>query len=168
MPFYKFGDIIFLQKIATEYWITYICERFEQTGKHISEELAEKICKQVENHSAYVQQLAWLVWIRTEKTATQQGLDEALQDLIYQNSMLYHNYLEGLTSLQLNFLKAVANGIHAHFSRKEILTQYKLGTSANISRIKKALEDRELIDISPNYITFNDTVFRLWFIKEVL
>ena len=168
MPFYKFGDILFLQKIAAEYWITYICERFEQTGKQISQALAEKICKQVENHSAYVQQLAWLVWIRTDKTATQQGLDEALQDLISQNSMLYHNYLEGLTSLQLNFLKAVANGIHTHFSKKEVLTQYKLGTSANISRIKKALEDRELIDIAPNRITFNDTVFRLWFIKEVL
>jgi hypothetical protein len=168
MPFYKFGDIIFLKKITTEYWVKYICERFEQTKKQISEELAERICKQVENHSSYVQQFAWLVWVRTEKTATQQEFDEALQDLIYQNSMLYYNYLEGLTSLQLNFLKAVANGIHDHFSRKETLTQYNLGTSANIARIKKALEDRELIDISQNCITFNDTVFRLWFIKEVL
>ena len=36
LPFYKFGDAIYLAKIETKYWIEYICKRFENTGKHIS------------------------------------------------------------------------------------------------------------------------------------
>ena len=58
LPFYKFGDAIYLTKIETKYWIEYICKRFENTGKHISPELAKEICRLVDNHSSYVQQLA--------------------------------------------------------------------------------------------------------------
>ena len=42
LPFYKFGDAIYLQKIGTTDWIDYIRRRFEVTGKQISKELAEK------------------------------------------------------------------------------------------------------------------------------
>ena len=57
MPFYKFGDVFFLQKISTNDWISFICERFESTGKKISGEQAKLISDTVENHSSYVQQL---------------------------------------------------------------------------------------------------------------
>jgi len=167
MPFYKFGDIFFLQKISVNYWIPYIKQRFEETGKSISADLANKICETVENHSSYVQQLAWLVWTRTEKTATKVDFNDAKTDLLNQNSMLYHNYIEGLTALQLNFLHAIADGIHDRFSRKEVISKYKLGTSANISRLKKSLEQKELIDVSLKMITFNDPIFRTWFKKSV-
>ena len=50
LPFYKFGDAIYLPKIGTCDWINYICGRFEATGKQISKELAEKICQRVDNH----------------------------------------------------------------------------------------------------------------------
>lgn len=167
MPFYKFGDVLFLKKIETEYWVKYICERFVQTGKTISEELAHAICGTVENHSSYVQQLSWLIWTRTDSIATESEFSQALEDLLNQNSILYYNYLGGLTSLQINFLRAISDGIHTGFSRMEILENYKLGTSANITRVRKSLEDRELIDISHESITFNDPVFQLWFKKEV-
>ena len=83
--FYKFGDTVYLPKIGTEDWVDYICGRFEATGKHISAELAGKICRAVDNHSSYVQQLAWLVWIHTDETATEQDFEGAYQDIIDQN-----------------------------------------------------------------------------------
>jgi hypothetical protein len=167
MPFYTFGDVMFLQKIPAENWIQYIQERFEETGKVISPDLASKICNLVENHSSYVQQFAWLVWIRTEKTATEANFEAALQDLFNQNSALFYNYMGGLTSLQINFLRAVADGVHNQFARKEMIAKYNLGTSANISRLKKSLEQKELIDIAPKELTFNDPVFCIWFKKEI-
>jgi len=167
MPFYKFGDIFFLQKIPVEYWIPFIQQRFEETGKSITADLAIKICETVENHSSYVQQLSWLVWTRTETEATEVDFNDAFTDLLNQNSMLYHNYLAELTALQLNFLRAIADGVHDQFSRKEIISKYQLGTSANISRMKKSLEQKELIDISPKMIIFNDPVFCVWFKKSV-
>ena len=42
MPFYKFGDMMFLQKIPASEWIPFICGKFEETGKHIREEQAKE------------------------------------------------------------------------------------------------------------------------------
>jgi len=167
MPFYKFGDLIFLQKISTPDWITFICNRFEVTGKKISGNLADKICQTVENHSSYVQQLAWLVWLRTDFEASDEAFESAKIDLLNQNAALYYRYIEELTGYQINFLRAVAEGINREFTKKDILKRYDLGTSANVSRIKKSLENKELIDNTNGSITFNDPVFRIWFLKTM-
>ncbi len=167
MPFYKFGDVMYLQKISTPDWVEFICRRFEVTGKQISPELAEEICVTVENHSSYVQQLAWLLWVQTDKEATEIGFQNAYTDLLSQNSMLYFKYVDGLTTYQLNFLSAIADGLTSEFTRKENLERYQLGTSANIRRLKKSLENKELVDISGKTVTFNDPVFKRWFRKNV-
>jgi hypothetical protein len=163
MPFYKFGDILFLEKIAIEHWIAYIRKRFEDTGKHISEDIAGKICKTIDNHSYYVQQLAWLVWIRTEHTATQENFESACNDLLIQNSNLFFNYYENLSALQIKFLKAIADGHTENLNSSEILRRYELPSSSNITRIKKSLEQKELIDITNKKVSFNDPAFLLWF-----
>jgi AAA+ ATPase superfamily predicted ATPase len=167
MPFYKFGDVFFLPKISTENWIQFICERFDSTGKQISPELAQRICSAVENHSSYVQQLAWNVWVKVETQTTEEDVLSAITDLFYQNSMLYYRYVEGLSSYQMNFLRAVADGINSEFTKSVILQKYHLGTSANVKRLKDALEKKELIDISGRIVTFNDPVFKLWFLKNI-
>ena len=167
MPFYKFGDVMFLNKISTTDWIKFICERFRVTDKKISEELAEKICLLVENHSHYVQQFSWLVWFKTDFEVSTEILHWAESDLLNQNSTLYYRYIEELTAYQINFLHAVAGGVHGEFTRKDVLAKYDLGTASNIKRIKNSLENKELIDNTNGYITFNDPVFRLWFLKTM-
>ncbi len=170
MPFYKFGDIFFLQKITTADWIKFICERFEITGKTISEELAQTICEKVENHSSYVQQLAWNVWVKVDENANKAHIDSAVEDLLNQNSMLFYQYFNGLSGFQINFLFAIAEGVNSEFTKSEILQKYNLGTSANIKRLKSALEKKELIDISGKIVTFNDPMFKLWIqlnVKEI-
>lgn len=167
LPFYKFGDAIYLTKIGTKYWIEYICKRFENTGKHISPELAKEICRLVDNHSSYVQQLAWLLWIRTTDIATEEQLTHALEDLLDQNNILFQSETENLSAYQMNFLKAVIDGIHSKFSSKEIILKYNLGTSANIVRLKSALLQKELIETDGKEIILADPVFGVWFKKEV-
>ena len=51
MPFYHFGDTIFLKPISTNDWIPFICGKFAEKGKKISEELVGKICTTVASHS---------------------------------------------------------------------------------------------------------------------
>jgi len=166
LPFYKFGDAIYLQKIGTSDWINYICRRFEATGKHISNELAERICRTVENHSSYVQQLAWLVWIHSDKTATEQDFDMAYQDIIDQNSPLFEKQTESLTTYQMNFLRAVIDEQHSEFSTQDVLQKYRLGSSANVSIIKRALIKKELIEIEKRRVIIPDPIMKAWLKKE--
>ncbi len=166
-PFYKFGDVIYLPKIATEYWLPYICGRFEATGKKISEAIALQICQAVENHSSYVQQLSWMTWINTEGEVTKEGFELALRELVEQNSLLFEKQTENLSSYQLNFLKAIVSGVHQGFSTKKVLQEYNLGTSANISIVKRALIKKELIDIENGSYVIPDPVLALWLRKRM-
>lgn len=162
LPFYKFGDSLYLPKIGTRDWIDYIRSRFEATGKQISEALAEKICQRVDNHSSYVQQLAWLVWIHTDKVASEQDFEAACQDIIDQNTPLFEKQTENLTTYQMNFLRAVLDGLHNEFSSQEVLHKYQLGSSANVSIVKRSLIKKELIEIEKGQVTIPDPVLTLW------
>lgn len=166
LPFYKFGDAIYLPKISTQDWIIYICERFESTGKYISEDLAKEICLTVDNHSSYVQQLSWLVWIQAKDEVTEQNFKDACQDLINQNTPLFEKQIESLSAYQMNFLRALTDGIDSEFTTSEILNKYQLGSSANVTIIKKALIKKELIDIEDKRVVLADPVLNLWLKQE--
>ena len=168
LPFYKFGDAIYLQKIPTADWVDYICGRFEATGKSISPELAQKVCDTVENHSSYVQQLAWLIWVNTEKVATEKDFEEAYKDILDQNTPLFEKQTENLSAYQINFLKAVINGVHKEFSTQEVIQKYRLGSSANVATIKKALIKKELIETEKREVIISDPLLKFWLQRELL
>jgi hypothetical protein len=65
------------------------------------------------------------------------------------------------SSTQLAFLKAVLAG-EKQLSAQKTLIKYKLGTSGNVSRLKKSLFDREIIDIEHETIVFQDPIFAFW------
>ena len=162
MPFYQFGEMMYLDKIPTADWVKFICSRFESQGKQISKELAQRICETVENHSSYVQQLAWNVLAETEKEATEQDYKNGVQALLAQCTGLFEQHIQGLTSYQMNFIRAICDGVHTDFGSRAILEEYHLGTKSNISRIKTALRNRELIDISREGVFLEDPVFKIW------
>jgi uncharacterized protein len=168
MPFYKFGETINLGKISAEHWVAFIIERFQSTGKKISEDQARIIIQSVKAHSYYVQQLSHLTWLRTSDSVENEIITLAIEDLLAQNANLYQLETEMLSETQLNLLKAIASGINDGFSNTEILTKFRLGTSANISKQKKVLQEKELVDIRGTMLEFLDPAYELWFKKNIL
>ena len=164
MPFYKFGDIIFLEKIAQNDWILFIQKRFTDTGKKIDGTCAAVIPELTDCHPYYVQQLAQQSWLRTEKICTAEIIKEAFNDLVLQLSMLFQNLTDGLSRTQLGFLRALTQNVDQLSSQSTIL-EYKLGSSANVVKIKKMLIDKEIIDIQKNEICFLDPLYKYW-LKE--
>lgn len=168
MPFYQFGEMLHLKCIPTEYWVPFICSRFEKYGKKISEEYAARICHTVKNYSSYVQQLAWNVMAETEIEVNEESFTEGFNALLEQNSSLFIQQTEGLTTYQLNFIRLLCNGIHSGFNTQSVVEQYSLGSKSNVDRIKKCLIDRELITIEKEGVFLADCVFELWFKREMM
>ena len=166
MPFYQFGEMMYLDKIPTADWITFISSRFESQGNCISEEFARRICETVENHSSYVQQLAWNVLAETDKETTEQDFENGVQALLAQCSGLFEKHIQGLTSYQINFIRAICDGIHSDFGSKSVLEEYNLGTKSNVTRIKATLLERELIEITKDGVFLEDPVFRIWLKRQ--
>lgn len=168
MPFYQFGEITFLNKIPSNEWVPFIIERFTKKEKTISEEYAEKICKTVDCHSSYVQQLAWNVLLETDTEVNETCFQEGINAIIEQNSGLFTSQIEGLTTYQMNFLRAVCAGHHSDFTSKAMNSIFDLGAKSNVSRIKTTLIDKELIDSVKKEIYIADPVFQLWFTKNCM
>lgn len=162
MPFYKFGDLMFINKISGKYWKIFIQSRFNATGKMITPEQSARIALSVDNHPYYVQQLAQLCWLRSGKKIKGSIIDEALESLVLQLSLLFQNMTETLTTAQINFLKALIDGVEKITSKKTI-DMYHLNSSANIIRIREALIRKEIIDVQitgkPEIL---DPVYKIW------
>ena len=167
MPFYQFGEMMFLDKIPTADWVPFICSRFKSQGKQISKEIARRICETVESNSSYVQQLAWNVLAETEKITTEQDFDHGVDALLAQCSALFEEQLKGLTGYQMNFLRALCDGVSTDFGSKVILEGYNLGSKSNISRIKAALQDKEMIDFDKDKVYLEDPVFKIWYKRNM-
>lgn len=168
MPFYQFGEMLHLKCIPTVYWVPFICSRFEKYGKKIAEEYANRICQVVKNYSSYVQQLAWNVMAETEKEVNEESFEEGLKALLEQNSSLFIQQTDGLTTYQLNFIRLLCKDIHSGFTTQAVSDIYPLGSKSNIDRIKKSLVDKEIITIEKDGIFLADSVFELWFKREMM
>lgn len=167
-PFYRFGDIFYLNKIAESDWVEFICNRFKVTGKEISPELATEICNVTDRYSSYVQQLSWLVWLRTTFRATKEDVEYGIDHMLDACEPLFIQQTESLSSYQMNFLQALTDGVTTGFTRSEILNNYQLGTAANISRLKKALTEKDLIALTaPKKLQISDPILALWLKRRV-
>jgi uncharacterized protein len=161
MPFYKFGDLLFLEKIGEKDWQEFITRRFRDTGKTISAENALHIARLAESHPFYVQQLAQLSWLRTKKECARTEIDTAFSSLTDQLGLLFQSQTDGLSNTQVNFLKAVIAEVK-QYSSKETIALYRLGTSANVQKIKSALLEKEIIDIRNGVLSILDPVYKAW------
>lgn len=161
MPFYKFGDLLFLEKIPTADWVSFIQKRFADTKKEILPAEAEQVARLADNHSYYVQQLAQQVWFRTVNRATPEIVVNAFEDIISQLSLLFVNMTDSLTKRQLSLLQAILNN-EEQLSSKATLAKYNLGTSANVIQLKKRLTELDIIDDMPGQIRFLDPMYEHW------
>ena len=161
MPFYKFGDIIFLNKISLGDWILFIQKRFVDSGKKIGTNEAGMVAELTDCHPYYVQQLAQQAWLRTGVLCTKEIIEESFQDLVLQLSMLFQNLTDGLSRTQLSLLKALTDNVNQLSSQSTVM-EYRLGTSANVIKLKKMLMSKEIIDIQGNQISFLDPLYKFW------
>ena len=163
MPFYQFGEPNYLQPIPSEEWIPFIQSKFEQKGLAISDSYVRQICEIVGNQSSYVQQLSWNVMLNTEHIVDDEAIKAGINDLLIQCTPLFMEQTGGLTSYQLNMLRAIVDGQHTQWSSQEVLAKYNLGTKSNVSKMQKVMLERDLIISTEQGLFLSDPVMELWF-----
>lgn len=164
-PFYRFGDIMFLPKISTDKWNSFICKSFKATGKTISRKNAEFLAVTMKQHSWYVQQLAHYVWQQTEKKAGPDEINTALTELLAANSPLYQKEAEIMSSTQLNLLKAIIRG-ETKLTSVKTMKNYRLGTPRNVSKNKTKFINNDIIHKLNHQYELLDPAFEIWFKEQ--
>lgn len=165
MPFYQFGDLIWLKKIPTADWLPYITSHFEDARRHITEDQARWICQTVDEYPAYVQHLCSILLNMTPegKAVSDEQKEQAVIELIGTNEALYMQMVEPLSSYQMNMLRAIACGIRSGYNEKRVRSAYDIGSPSNIVRLRDALIERDIIYSEMKQLYMTDPVFALWF-----
>ncbi len=162
MPFYKFGAIYFLEKIDAEFWPEFIASEFTKTGKNISTEQCLEIVRLADNNPYYVQQLAQMVWLHCQSSVCEEGtVREAFEDILMQQGELNRALTATLTLTQQNLLHAMVNGEQS-ISSKETIEKYGLKSTTEISRARKALVAKDILDDFGKCFTFEDPLYEYW------
>lgn len=161
-PFYRFGQVIFLQKISKQHWIPFITHSFQKTNKSISTQLAERVCDTVACHSWYLQQLCYFIWNNTTTVASEAEFNLGLQQVLNINTPMFQNDTENLSSTQIEMLKAIANGL-SQFSSHAAKQSYNLGNPNTIVKNKKTLQNKDIIEKHNDSFSFLDPIYLLWF-----
>lgn len=160
-PFYKFGNLIFLNKIATPYLVDFFKTRFTDTGKSITDEASHLIAELTDNHPYYAQQLAQLSWLRTKDICTVDIVQESHSALVEQLSLLFVTITETLTVQQLNYLNALLAG-ETNISSTEVMHRYRISSPTSIARSKVALVRNDILDNQAGKYSFQDPIYAYW------
>ena len=162
MPFYKFGAIYFLEKIDAGFWPEFIAGEFAKTGKVISTEQCKEIVRLADNNPYYVQQLAQTAWLHCQSGICEEGtVQEAFEDILRQQGELNRALTATLTLTQQNLLHAMVNGEQA-LSSKEVIEKYGMKSTTEISRARKALVAKDILDDFGKCYTFEDPLYEYW------
>ena len=161
MPFYKFGYLMFLEKIGADHLISFFTKRFSETGKAITPEAAALIAALTDNHPYYAQQLAQMAWLRTEEECDSETVELAHRDLVRQLSLLFQNLTETLTTQQVNYLRALIAGETA-LTSADVLHRYRISSSTSAVRSKAALIKNDILDDTANGLAFQDPLYAFW------
>ena len=164
-PFYKFGNLMFLDKIDTHCLVEFFQRRFADTNKRINDDAANLIVQLVENHPYYAQQLAQQSWLRTKDVCRVEIVREAHAALVEQLSLLFGTITETLTTQQLNYLKALIAKEKA-ITSTDVMHRYKISSTTSIARSKAALIKNDILDNKAGEISFQDPIYAYWLKTE--
>lgn len=162
-PFYRFGEVFYLEKIPEIEFQNYILRQFKKHNKKIRPAQARRIIQLMLNTPYHVQQFAHIVFnICKEEVSDELIEKQAIDELFMRNDQLYRQQFEQLSGMQINMLNVLAYEDKRPHNSTEVLMEYGLKSSGNVSRAMKGLEDKEVIDRFGPEIEFIDPGFKLW------
>lgn len=159
--FYRFAKRVKLAPIEEHLFSEFIIKNFLKAGRVVSKELATRMYNLTKGHPWYTQQLADIAYGHTKGFLTETILLEAFEELIDLHEYLFQQTTSRLSLYQLNFLKAILDGV-VKFSNHEVLAEYQFNSSANVVRLKEAVQKKEILEKDGESWIFLDPLFKIW------
>ena len=159
--FMGFGQIFELRDISSSQLSVSIRKFFFNNDKRITQSASLKIAHLVDNNPFFTKLLLWHSINRTRHLCIDSTVETALEDLVHHYDQQFRKIVESLTQKQLKYLEAVMNGNRQLHSTK-VRSEYKLGSTSNVSRLKQSLETRQIVRSDFGEHNFVDPLFREW------
>lgn len=159
--FYRYGDVLRLDKIPVREMSAYIRERFAESAKYLDIETASYIAELVDCHPLYTQLLAHQSYLAAAVVCSKEVIAKAHETIVDQMSLVFENLTASLTTQQLCYLHAVLAG-ETVISTSEVLFRHHISSATSASRSKTALLERGIICNTDGKISIADPIYASW------
>ena len=78
---------------------------------------------------------------------------------------MFLNDTETLAASQIEMLRAIKDGVQ-QLSSADARAKYHLGNPNTISKNKKVLQNKDIVEMKGGKLVFVDPIYRLWFVRE--
>ncbi len=161
--FFKFARPLSLGPIPKKDFSVFIFKKFKQTKGNIPREIIEKILAYTNGHPYYTQYLCHEIWFITKSPKDEKIIDEAILNIITQQSVAYEHIWDELRSRnQRALLVGVAYEGEPSYS-PEFIEKYKLKSPSQVEKSLQLLIKKGILD-EDNHII--DVFFKEWLIKN--
>ncbi len=145
-PFYASTQFLFLEKIDSEVYSSFIQNKFSESGIQITADALTMILDWSLGHTFYTQSLCNILYYTANGQISHETVKVACMELLKRNEPVFYQYRQLLTNAQWNFLIAIAKeGEVKQLTAQKFISRYEIGTPANARRISKSLLEKELL-----------------------
>lgn len=140
----------------------YIRHTFLEFGRVIEMEEAMAIYEIAGGNMWYVKQLCSFCYAMPAGYVNRTIVNQARDTLLSLHVPRFKAVMFDLTANQVNLLHAVVDGVRK-FTSSEMMERYRLNSSANVTRVKEALQKKEVITFDAEEAArFIDPLFEYW------
>ena len=163
--FYRANCNVPLAPLEKKASMSYLHNGFLRSGKDLEEETGAAIYQTSKGYPMVMNRLAAMCDNMAVGYINRRVLSAAVNAWLEENEPRYRFTMSNLTANQVNFMRAVCDGVQ-RFSSSEVLKNYNLNSSANVFRLKEALQKKEIVTFdAEDKATVIDPMFENW-LKE--
>lgn len=141
----------------------HINKGFLSSGKVVTnKDQLQGACRLLRCNLWYINQFAAFCDSMSKGYIMEPAMVDSLNSLIALHEPRFTTIMSGLTTHQVNLLRAIIDGIN-HFSTADVIRRYSLNSSANVNRVKEALMKKEVITFTDaDTPLILDPLFEYW------
>ncbi len=162
--FYKMGKIVHLNKISREDFEKFIIRGFSKRKTLLSEGALNRIFDLTENIPYNIQFLCHQLWDKyyEKKEITAGNVDDAIADILSNQTPIYLTMWDNLTLSQRNFLKSLATSSGKSIFSHDFLAEHNLGPAASVQTSVNSLLSHGFLEKENSSYVFSDVFFKKW------
>ena len=161
--FHKIVTRVKLSDVEERDITDHINKGFLSSGKVVTnKDQLQGACRLLRCNLWYINQFSSFCDSISKGYIMEPAMVDSLNSLIALHEPRFTTIMSGLTTHQVNFLRAIIDGI-THFSTAEVIRRYSLNSSANVNRVKEALMKKEVITFTDGDTPLIlDPLFEYW------
>lgn len=168
-PFYNSAMTMYLSVLPEKETVSFLKERFGQSGISISEEMCSHIIRSVDNIPYYIQLLAAEVWqymVPDMKEVEREIVDECISRVIEMKHDYYFELFDKFSAAQKRLLVALAQSGENVFSSNYIV-KYRLVGASSIQKSLSVLTEAGVVEKSESVYAIGDPFFKRFVLQTV-